>query len=118
MPFPQSLETVTWPPISRMNAQTCGSPKPVPLSPLVVKNGSNALRTTSAGMPCPLSLKSNPNVGTRRGRSGGHRSHVPSIRADFHRTALRHSVSRIDNKVQNCGTELCRINEAFWDGLM
>ena len=51
MPFPQSFETVTWPPISRMNAQTCGSPKPVPLSPLVVKNGSNALRTTSAGMP-------------------------------------------------------------------
>ena len=57
VPLPSSLSISTCPPDCLMKPYTWLSPRPVPLpAALVVKNGSKALRLTSAVMPCPVSV--------------------------------------------------------------
>ena len=59
VPVPGTLSMRAVPPDWRANPQTCDRPSPLPrLSSLVVKNGSKARASTSAGMPVPVSATS------------------------------------------------------------
>ncbi len=56
VPTPCSLRMRAAPPDCCAMPYTWLRPSPVPFTPLVVKNGSNTLATSSGAMPSPLSV--------------------------------------------------------------
>lgn len=62
-PAPTVLSTLIDPPARRRISRVIDRPSPVPLAPLVEKNGSKTLARTSSDMPVPVSHTSITTMG-------------------------------------------------------
>src|SRR5919108_3922274 len=99
VPFAGSLHTLMWPPIDLMNAHTCGSPNPVPRSPLVVKSGLKIQCSTSSVMPLTGVLHAHPHIKTGLLRPVHPLSDSQPFSNDSNLAAARHPLDRDCSRV-------------------